>query len=128
MSGTDGCSASIDSGSAIASGAALAASAGSHTIVATATGADGQTTSVSHAYTVNKADQSISFPAVGPFTFGDAPVTLSASATSGGVVSFTMSSGSCSLNGATLTLSGAGSCVVKADPEFQGKALHQRRR
>lgn len=47
-------------------------------------------------------------------TFGDAPVTLSATASSGLAVVFSVVSGPATVAGATLTFTGAGSVVVRA--------------
>lgn len=62
----------------------------------------------------DKANQTISFAALPDVTFGAAPISLSASASSGLAVSFS-ATGSCSLSGATLTVSGVGSCTVTAN-------------
>jgi DNA-binding beta-propeller fold protein YncE len=59
--------------------------------------------------------QSITFVKPGPYTYGVAPVTLAATASSDLPVSYTVTNGGpCSVSGSTLTLTGAGSCVVKA--------------
>ena len=59
------------------------------------------------------ADQSISFGTLSPRTYGDAPFTVSATASSGLPVSFT-ASGACDVAGSTVTITGAGSCTVTA--------------
>jgi len=64
---------------------------------------------------VAKLAQTISFPQLGPFTDGQAPVVLTASATSGLPVTYSRAGGPCAIGGATLTLTGPGSCVVDAD-------------
>ena len=69
---------------------------------------------VSQTIVVNKAAQSITWSQQGPYTYGQAPVTLNATASSGLAVSYTVTSGPCSVNGTTLTITGAGSCVVAA--------------
>ncbi len=59
--------------------------------------------------------QTITFaPIGGPVPFGTAPITLSATASSGLTVSFSVLSGPGSVNGTTLTITGAGSIVVQA--------------
>ncbi|BET59095.1 fibronectin type III domain-containing protein [Geobacter sp. 60473] len=63
---------------------------------------------------VGKASQTIAFTPPATTTFGDAPLTLGAAATSGLPVSFTVTSGPGSLSGTTLTITGAGSIVVTA--------------
>jgi uncharacterized repeat protein (TIGR02543 family) len=61
------------------------------------------------------ASQTISFTAPASKTYGDVPITLGATATSGLPVSFALVSGPATLtNGTTLTITGAGSIVVKA--------------
>jgi hypothetical protein len=63
--------------------------------------------------TVGRASQELAFAALQERTYGDAPVELAASATSGLTVAFA-ASGQCSLAGATLSITGAGSCTVTA--------------
>jgi hypothetical protein len=70
---------------------------------------------VTQSFTVAKADQTITFGALGGKTFGDAPFTVSATTTSPLTVAF--SSGTpavCSLSGVTVTILGAGNCSVVA--------------
>jgi len=59
-------------------------------------------------------NQTISFGALAPKTFGDAPFTLTATATSGLPVSFSIVSGPATISGNTLTITGAGTVVVRA--------------
>ena len=68
---------------------------------------------VSETVTAQKADQTITFGAPADKTFGDADFTVSATASSGLPVSFA-ASGKCSVSGATVHLTGAGSCTVTA--------------
>lgn len=62
---------------------------------------------------INKAPQTITFAALSPKTFGDAPFVISATATSNLTVSFS-ASGNCTVAGSTVTISGAGSCTITA--------------
>jgi hypothetical protein len=64
---------------------------------------------------VPKDDQSISFPQLGPYTFGVPAVALGATASSGLPVTYTVVSGPCIVSGTNLTFTGPGSCVVGAD-------------
>ena len=64
-------------------------------------------------YTINKADQTITFAALADKTYGDADFSVSASATSGLAVSFS-ASGDCTVSGSTVHITGAGSCTVSA--------------
>jgi hypothetical protein len=59
--------------------------------------------------------QTITFPNPGPVTYGVAPITLSASATSGWPIAYTVVSGPATVLGNVLTITGAGSVVVEAD-------------
>jgi hypothetical protein len=70
---------------------------------------------VAGSITVSKAASTITFaqPAT-PVTYGVAPISLSASASSGLAVAFT-AAGPCSVSGTTLTVTSAGSCVVTAN-------------
>ncbi len=64
---------------------------------------------------VGKQTQTITFTASGDQTFGVAPLTLSATASSGLPVSFSYVSGPATVVGSTLTITGAGTVVVAAD-------------
>jgi hypothetical protein len=65
--------------------------------------------------TVNaqKSNQTITFGVLAAKTFGDADFAVSASASSGLAVSFA-ASGNCTISGATMHITGAGSCAVTA--------------
>jgi trimeric autotransporter adhesin len=65
-------------------------------------------------FTVSKRNQSITFNAIPAKKVGDAPFSLTATATSGLLVSFSVVSGPATLNGNTLTLTGPGTVVVEA--------------
>ncbi len=62
-----------------------------------------------------RATQTITFPNPGPVTYGVSPITLTASATSGWPVAYTVISGPATVAGNVLTITGAGSVVVEAD-------------
>src|SRR4030095_4753368 len=68
---------------------------------------------VPQTFQIAKTDQSINFAALADQTFGDADFGLSATATSGLMVSFA-ATGNCSVAGSTVHLTGAGSCTVAA--------------
>lgn len=61
--------------------------------------------------TITKADQTVSFAAIGAVTVGS-PVTLSATAGSGLPVTFSVLSGDAAITGTTLTVNSAGAPVV----------------
>jgi hypothetical protein len=66
--------------------------------------------------TVTTTTQTISFTAPSsPVTYGVAPITLSATASSGLAVSFSVLSGPGTVSGSTLTITGAGTVVVAAN-------------
>ncbi len=68
---------------------------------------------VAQSFTIAKANQTISF-FVADHSYGDPDFTISASASSGLAVSFSLVSGNCTLNGATVHITGAGSCSIEA--------------
>jgi hypothetical protein len=74
-------------------------------------------TTVNASITVSQAAQTIAFPAVSPATFAPGlQITLSATGgASGNPVTFTVVSGPGTVSGTTLTVTGAGSIVVRAD-------------
>src|SRR5439155_21040117 len=63
---------------------------------------------------VAKASQTITFGALAGKTFGDGPFALSATATSGAPVSYSVVSGPASIAGNIVTITGAGTVVVRA--------------
>jgi len=67
------------------------------------------------ALTVGKATQTITFGALANHTYGDSPFTVSATASSGLPVSFSVGGADqCTISGSTVTITGAGSCTVTA--------------
>jgi parallel beta-helix repeat protein len=60
-------------------------------------------------------DQTISFAAVSSKTIGDAPFALTATASSGLAVIYRVVSGSATVSGSTITISGDGNVVIAAD-------------
>jgi hypothetical protein len=72
-------------------------------------------TALSFQVQVGQQAQTIAFNSLTPVTYGAAPITLSATATSGLPVTFTVKSGPATLNGNVLTATGAGSVVIAAD-------------
>jgi hypothetical protein len=66
--------------------------------------------------TISKAAQTITFPApASPVTYGVSAISLSARASSGLAITFSVSSGRCTVAGSTLTVTGAATCVVAAN-------------
>ena len=104
---------SVDLGSAAALGVAPG-----DALVATATDAAGNTSEFSPlttgAVVPTMADQTITFAALANQTYGVAPFTVGATASSGLPVSFAILSGPATVSGDTLTVTGAGTVVVAA--------------
>ncbi len=95
--------------------AAKGFSAGKDTITASYSGsATYAASSGSTTLTVNPATQTITFPNPGAQTYGVAPITLTATATSGLPVSYTVTSGPATVSGTVLTITGAGTVIVQA--------------
>ena len=66
-------------------------------------------------YTFSPASQTISFTQPGTVTYGAAPIALSATASSGLPVTFSLVSGPGIVKGSSLVITGAGTVVVAAD-------------
>ncbi len=64
--------------------------------------------------TINKASQSISFGALANKTYGAAPFTVAATASSNLPVTLAIASGPATISGATVTITGAGAVTVRA--------------
>jgi hypothetical protein len=78
---------------------------------------------VTQSFSVAKAGQAITFGALSNQTYGAAPFTLSATASSGLAVTFSVTSGPATVSGNTVTLTGAGSVTVKATQGGNGSYL-----
>ncbi len=61
-----------------------------------------------------KLDQTINFPALANKTYGDPPFSVTATASSGLPVTFSVRSGPAANSGSTMTITGAGTVVVRA--------------
>jgi hypothetical protein len=90
--------------------------AGSVTVKATQAGnADyAAAAPVSVTFTVNKKAQTITFPNPGTQTFGVAPITLKATASSRLPVTYAVTFGPAKVSGSLLTITGVGTVTVKA--------------
>jgi hypothetical protein len=64
--------------------------------------------------TISSQAETITFPNPGPQTYGVAPITLAATASSGLTVSYAVTSGPASVSGNALTITGVGSVTVQA--------------
>ena len=71
-------------------------------------------TPVDRSFNVTKAAQTITFGALSAKTYGDAPFTVSATASSGLAPTFSIFSGPATISGNTVTITGAGTVVVRA--------------
>src|SRR6185503_12004901 len=65
-------------------------------------------------YQTTKQGQTITFPALANQTFGDSPIPLAATASSGFAVQFEVLSGPATISSNLLTVSGAGAVTVRA--------------
>ena len=72
---------------------------------------------VDQTFTVNRANQTISFGALPDRTYGNPPFSVSGSASSGLPVSFNINSGPATLDGNTVTITGAGRVSIRATQE-----------
>ena len=100
----------------VASITTTALTTGPHTIIASYEGDDTSAPSTASALSqqVNKADQTITFAPLAAKTFGDPDFTVSATASSGLDVSFSIFSGPATISGNTVHITGAGSVTVRA--------------
>ncbi|GAA4455295.1 hypothetical protein GCM10023189_22990 [Nibrella saemangeumensis] len=98
-----------------ATGATLTTAALTQTRSFTVTGYDAVGCSSSAEVNVTVVPPGITFEPIADRTYGDAPVSLSATATSGLPVSFSVVSGPATIAGNTLTITGAGEVVVEAN-------------
>ncbi len=80
----------------------------------TAVTGSGTFTSGNQSFTTPQAAQTITFPNPGTKIVGDAPFALGATVTSGLPVSYIIVSGPATISGGNLTLTGAGTVVVRA--------------
>jgi parallel beta-helix repeat protein len=69
---------------------------------------------VRRSFTVGKASQAITFPAIANKSYGSSPFTLTASASSGLPVSYRVVSGPAQVSGSTVTLTGSGTVTIEA--------------
>jgi hypothetical protein len=111
-------------GTATLSGAPDAGTSGPYPLTITAANGVAPNAGQSFTLTVNSNAQSISFGTLGGKTYGNAAFTVSATATSGLAVAFTASpAGVCTsggTNGATITITGVGTCTVTAHQAGNG--------
>lgn len=87
---------------------------------------DAPSTSSAATVTVSQGTQSpqtITFPTVPTQAYGVAPITLTATASSGLLVSYTVTSGPATASGSLLTITGAGSVTVQANQAGNGSYL-----
>ncbi len=92
--------------------------AGTCTIAADQEGGNAYTPAlqVTQSFTVARANQAITFAALPGRTLGEAPFVVNATASSGLAVTFSsLTSGVCTVSGATVTLIAAGTCTIATD-------------
>jgi sugar lactone lactonase YvrE len=107
----------LSSGSATAPQFSSTYGIGAYTVGVTYSGdSNNNAVSSSTTLTISQATQTITFTVpVSPVIYGVSPISLSATASSGLAVNFSVSSGPCTVSGNTLTVAGAGTCVVAAN-------------
>jgi large repetitive protein len=112
----------VDSGPcSVAGGVLTATAAGACTVSADQSGnGDYAAAAASATATVTRAGQTITFPAIASFVWRGGSATLSATASSGLAVSYSVRSGPCSVAGTTLMATGGGTCNVVADQSGDG--------
>src|SRR5262249_20374 len=95
---------------------------GPHSISAKYLGDENTTPSSSAPFTqtVDRADQTITFDPIPDKTFGDPDFSIAASSSSGLGVTLTKISGSATLSGATVHITGAGSVTIRATQDGDG--------
>ena len=93
---------------------APASAAGTVDVIVTTAGGT-SSTSANDQFTSVKLAQTISFATATPVTYGVAPITLTATPSSGLTASISLVSGPATLSGSTLTVTGAGNIVLDAD-------------
>jgi hypothetical protein len=115
-------SSSILNGSGQASFTTTSLSVGSHPITASYPGDSNSLPSTSTVLTqvVNKADQFITFAPLAGKTYGDGDFSVSATASSGLPVSFSIVSGPATISGSTVHITGAGTVTVRASQGGNG--------
>ncbi|MBE2214413.1 MAG: hypothetical protein IAE82_11120 [Opitutaceae bacterium] len=87
--------------------------AGDYTVVVTDV-AGNTTTSAIATVMIDKADQTITFPAIADKVVTDDPFTISASASTGFAITFSVVSGPATVSGNTVTLTGGGIVTIRA--------------
>jgi alpha-tubulin suppressor-like RCC1 family protein len=80
----------------------------------------GTFTSEGSSFVTLRVPQTITFGSLSTKTYGDAPFAVSATASSGLTPSYTIVSGPATISGATMTITGAGTVVVRASQAGDG--------
>ena len=116
-------SAVVSGNPALSTTATATSSVGGYTITAAA----GTLTATNYSFgftngtlTVGQTSQTLTFGALANKTFGDAAFAVSATSTSGLTPSYSIVSGPATISGATVTITGAGTVVVRASQAGDG--------
>jgi hypothetical protein len=78
------------------------------------------TATASTSFTVNAETPTLTFAAIPAHTYGDAPITVSATSASTGAVTYSVTSGPATIAGNTVTLTGGGTVVLGASQAANG--------
>ncbi len=100
--------------------AATSTSDSGSTYTVTISNAAGSVTSSAAILTVNPIAPTLAFAAIPVQTYGDAPFTVSASSQSSGAITYSIVSGPATINGNTVTITGAGAVVIEASQAASG--------
>jgi methionine-rich copper-binding protein CopC len=109
---------SVVSGNATLTGDSVSITGAGEVIIAADQSGDDNyhgATQVTQSFNVSKADQTITFEALDDKTYGDEGFVLSASASSGLEVEFSVVSGNATINDDSVSITGAGEVVIAAD-------------
>ncbi|WP_187142988.1 hypothetical protein [Terriglobus albidus] len=107
----------VVSGPATISGATVTLTGAGTVVLSASQTANGnyKAATASTSFTVAQAVPSLSFAAIASQTYGNTPFVVSATSASSGAVTYAVVSGPATISGATVTLTGAGTVVLRAN-------------
>ena len=113
---------SVTSGPATISGNMVTITGAGTVVLGASQAANGNFTAAtaSTSFTVNPETPVLNFAAIPTPTYGDAPFSVSATSASSGAVTYSVTSGPATIAGSTVTLTGAGTVVLKASQAAVG--------
>ncbi|MGD0632552.1 MAG: putative Ig domain-containing protein [Terracidiphilus sp.] len=113
---------SVTSGPATISGATVTLTGIGTVVLSASQAANGNYTAASTttSFIVNPETPILTFAAIPPPTYGNAPFMVSASSASTGAITYSVTSGPATISGATVTLTGVGTVVLGASQAANG--------